>query len=103
VARVLEFLGQTTGSPVPRAVQAALTRWEARGAEARLERVVLLRLSSEDLMAQITSSPATRRLIQEQVGPAVALVREADRPRLVVALGEMGLLADVAGLDESDG
>jgi hypothetical protein len=102
VARVLEFLGRATGAPVPRAVEAALTRWEARGAEARLERVVLLRLSSEDLMAQITSSPATRRLIQEQVGPAVALVREADRPRLVAALGKMGLLPDVSGIDEGD-
>jgi hypothetical protein len=102
VARVLDFLAQATGAPVPHAVEAALTRWEVRGAQARIERVILLRLSSEDLMAQVASSPATRRLIQEQVGPAAALVREADWPRLVAALGEMGLLPDVAGLEEND-
>ena len=100
VARVLEFLGHTTSAPVPRFVEAALTRWEARGAEARLERVGLLRLSSEELMAQVASSPLTRHLIDEQVGPTAAVVRERDWPRLVVALGRMGLLPDVTGPEE---
>ena len=102
VARVLEFLSQITDAPVPRFVEAALTRWETRGAEARLERAVLLHLSSEELMAQITSSPPTRRLIHKQIGPTVALVRERDWPRLVVALGEIGLLPDVIALEESN-
>jgi len=61
VARALEFLGQASGAPVPRSVEAALTRWEARGTEAVLERTVLL--------------------------------------RLVVALGEMGLLPNVIALE----
>jgi hypothetical protein len=95
IARVLEFLGQVTDAPVPRFVEAALTRWDARGTEVRLEQVLLLRISGEELMAQITSSPHTRRLIREQIGPTVALVHERDWPRLLVALGEMGLLADV--------
>jgi len=103
VARVLEFLGQVTGAPVPRFVETALTRCEAHGAEARIERVVLLRLSSKELMALVTSSPLTRRLIHEQVGATVALVRERDWPRLVVALGEMGLLPEVIGLEEESG
>ncbi len=102
VARVLEFLGRVTGAPVPRFVEAALTRWEARGAEARLEQTVLLRLSSEGLMAQVASSPRTRHLIREQVGPKAALVRERDWPRLVAALGELGLLADVIALPTVD-
>ncbi len=102
VARVLEFLRRTTGAPVPRSVEAALTRWETRGVEARLERAVLLRLSSEGLMAQVTSSPRTRRFIHERIGPRAALVRERDWPRLIAALGEMGLLPDVIGLEGGD-
>ncbi|MDY6877045.1 MAG: helicase-associated domain-containing protein, partial [Chloroflexota bacterium] len=102
VARVPGFLGQITGAPVPRSVEAALARWETRGAEARLERAVLLRLSSEELMAQVTASPLTRRFIREQLGPATALVREQDWLRLVAALGEMGLLPDVFALEEDD-
>jgi len=99
VARVLEFLSRATNAPVPRFVEAALTRWEARGPEARLERVMLLRLSSEELMAQVASSPPTRNLIHEQISPTAALVRERDCPRLITALGEMGLLPDVIGLE----
>jgi hypothetical protein len=97
---VLEFLGRVSNAPVPRFLEAALSRWEARGAEARLEQTVVLRLSSEELMAQVTSSPRTRHLIGEQVGPTTAVVRTPDWPRLVAALGEMGLLPDVSGLEE---
>ena len=100
MARVLGFLGRATGAPVPRPVEAALTRWETRGAEARLERVILLRLSNEKLMAQVTSSSLTRHLIREQIGPAAALVRDQDWPRLITALGQMGLLPDVTVLEE---
>ncbi|MEA3338528.1 MAG: helicase-associated domain-containing protein [Chloroflexota bacterium] len=95
VARVLEFLAEVTGAPVPRFVEAALTRCDARGAEAQIERAMLLRLASEELMTQVASSPPTRALIHEQIGPTAALVRKRDWPRLIVALGEMGLLPDV--------
>jgi hypothetical protein len=85
---------------VPRFVEAALTRWDTRGVEARLEQAVLLRLSSEGLMAEIKSSPRTQRFIQEQVGPATALVRQRDWPRLIAALGEMGLLPEIVDPEE---
>jgi hypothetical protein len=100
VARVIEFLERVSDAPVPRPIEAALTRWEAHGTEARLERAILLRLSGEELMTQVTSSPRARRLVHEQVGPTAALVRERDWPRLVVALGEMGLLPDIIALEE---
>ncbi len=101
VARVIEFLGRTTGEPVPRFVEAALTRWEAQGGEVRLEQAVLLRLASEEAMAQAMSFPPIRRLIREQIGPTIALVRKPDWPRLVVALGEMGLVPDIIDLEEN--
>ena len=99
VTRVLEFLVQVTGSPTPRSVEAALTRWEARGTEAWLEPALVLRLSSEELLAQLISSPHTRRFIREPIGPTAALVNERDWPRLVVALGEMGLMTDAIALE----
>jgi hypothetical protein len=101
VARVLEFLKQAIDAPIPRSIEAALTRWDARGAEARLERVVVLRLANEELMAQVLASPPARRLIREQIGPAAALVQEKDWPRLVAALGDVGLVPDVVALDDS--
>jgi hypothetical protein len=103
MTRVLEFLDQATGAgtPLPRFVEAALLRWEARGMEVRLERALLLRLSTEELMVQLMSHSHTRRLIAEQIGPAAALIRESDWTRLVVALGEMGLLTDVTDVEET--
>ena len=102
VARVLGFLASACEAPVPRFVEAALTRWDAQGAEAFLERAVLLRLTSDELMAQVTSSPITRHLIQERVGPTTALVRERDWPRLATALGKLALLAQIVNLEDND-
>lgn len=95
VSRVLGYLSRVISAPVPRCVEAALTRWEARGPEVRLERVLLLRLASEELMAQVAASPSTRHLIREQVGAAAAIVLERDWLQIADALGEMGLLPDV--------
>ncbi len=101
VARALKFLEQAIDAPVPRSIEAALTRWDARGAEARLERVVVLRLASEELMSQVLASLPARRLIREQIGPTAALVQEKDWPRLVAALGDVGLVPDVVALEDS--
>jgi hypothetical protein len=98
ITRVLEFLGDLIEAPVPRPVEAALTRWAARGAEARVERTVILRISSEELMNQVTASPTLSRLIRERIGPTAAIVREQDWKQLIGALGEMGLLPEVDGL-----
>lgn len=95
IARVLEFLEQVTGASVPRFVEAALTRWEARGAEASLSRRIVLQLSDGDLMDQLMSSPRTGHLVQERAGPTTALVREADLSRIAATLGKLGLLLDV--------
>ncbi|MGD2104403.1 MAG: helicase-associated domain-containing protein, partial [Anaerolineae bacterium] len=82
VARVLEFLEEITEAPLPRAMEEALNRWEARGTQVRLERGVVLTVSSEELMDQIMASPRLARLIRDRVGPSAALVREQDWPQV---------------------
>ena len=99
VARVLAFLDEMTEAPLPRLVADTLAHWDARGTEVRLERTIVLSTASEPLMDQILASPATRRLIQERVGPVHALVRARDCPRLVEALGKLGTLAEIAGIE----
>jgi hypothetical protein len=97
VTRVLAFLGDLIRAPVPGTIEAALTRWDARGTEASLEREVVLRIASEELMDQVTASQPLKRLILERIGPAAATVRERDRERVIRALGDMGLLPQVDG------
>ncbi len=98
VVRVLEFLDQITDAPIPSLLESALTRWDQRGTEVRLERSVLLRLANEQLMDQARASSRVGRLIQEQLGPTTALVREGDWTQLVAGLEAMGLLPEVSGL-----
>lgn len=100
VPRVLEFLDETTDGLTPRVLKAALSRWAARGTEAWLERPVLLRLGSEELMSRAVSSRHVGHLIQERLGPTTALVRERDWHQVVAGLRELGLLPQVSGMSK---
>jgi hypothetical protein len=100
IPRVLEFLQEITEAPLPRSVEEALSRWNARGTEARLERAIVLTLSDEELMDQVVSAPRLVDLIEERVGPTAALVHRQDWPRVVARLAEMGLLPEIVGLSE---
>ena len=102
VARVLEFLERVTAAPVPRQIGAATARWEANGAEVRLEPAVLLRVSTEELMSQVMASPLARPLIDERISPTVARVAARNWRRLVEALGQLSLLPNVLELEETD-
>jgi len=95
VTRVLTFLQEITEAPLPRPLEEALSRWDEQGTEAYLERVVLLRLSTEALMDRAMASSRLARLIEERVGPTTAVVRRQDWPRVVARLEEIGLLPAV--------
>jgi hypothetical protein len=103
VKRVIEFLDEVTDGPLPRSVEAAMTRWDARGTEAGLERSILLRLTSEELMNRAMSSRRISQLIKERIGPTTALVSERDWPQVAAGLEEMGLLPQIVGLHRSEG
>jgi hypothetical protein len=100
ITRVLEFLQEITEAPLPRSLEEALSRWDAHGTEARLEQVVLLRLTHEDLMDRVVTTPRLARLIGERIGPTAALVRQQDWPQVVARLEEIGLLPEVTGLPD---
>jgi len=93
--RVIAFLEQAAGQSLPPTLTTALRRCADHGPQARLERGLLLRVADEELMKQIATAPATRRLVREVLGPTAALVALADWPRLAQALVEQGLLPDV--------
>jgi len=97
--RVVAFLEEATGEPVPPVLRRALERWAQRGPEARLESAILLRVQDEALLRELAAAPATRRYIREIVAPTVALVSPEDAPKLAQALVERGILPDLPGED----
>jgi hypothetical protein len=101
--RVLEFLREAAGEPLPHSLELAVTNWEKHGCQVAIEQVVVLRLSDEGLMDRALSAAPTRALVQERIGPTTALVRRRDWRRLVAALAAQGMLSNVTGIDEQEG
>jgi hypothetical protein len=83
---------------VPPALVKALERWDEHGTEARLGWLMVLRLSSPAILAELRASPASR-FLGDPLGPAAIIVKPGARDKILAALAEMGLLAEVH-LDE---
>jgi len=95
VARIIESLQRASQADVPPPVAKALQRWENKGTEAEVEQAVVLRVKSQAILKSIQSSPKTRGLLGEAIGPAAVKIEEKNRQRLINLLAEMGLLVDV--------
>ncbi len=93
--RVIAFLEEATGNPLPPPLRTALERWARWGPEVRLDSVMVLQVQDEKLLQELAAAPATRRFIREIVAPGVALVAPEDGPKLARALIEKGILPDI--------
>jgi hypothetical protein len=71
-----------------------LERWEQKGTEARFQRLVVLRLSSPDLLTQLRTSRAAR-FLGDPLGPTAVIVKPAAVDKVMAVLAEMGYLGDV--------
>jgi hypothetical protein len=98
--KVASFLGGLSERPLPKAIRSCLERWDERGTEVWMERTVLLRVADEAVMQQIASSPKTGPYVGRVVGPAAAVVAEKDWPKLLEALAELGLMAELVGMGD---
>jgi len=95
VEHLVALLQKHSVTPVPPVLVRALQNWEAHGVQARIEGVILLRVSHPDVMAAIRRTPAARHLA-EVLSPTLAIVRRGQVERLRRALAEAGYLAEVS-------
>jgi hypothetical protein len=101
--KVSSFLDGLSDKPLPKAVQSSLERWNERGTEVWIERTVLLLVTDEALMEQIVGSPQTNRYVGRVVGPTTAVVAEKDWLKLLEALAELGVMAELEGYNIQGG
>jgi hypothetical protein len=95
--RMLDFLDNGSGRPVPAGVRRGLTRWAERGVEGRLQGVVVLRVADPGIIDTLRTNPKTRDFLGESLGDlAVALRGEWEDFRQATA--QLGLLLDVEDL-----
>lgn len=93
--RVLEFLQEASGRPVPANVRRAVQRWDEKGLEGRLEPAVVLRVRDAAILDTLQKNPKTRPYIGERLGELAAVVQAEDWMELQRITAQLGLLLDV--------
>jgi hypothetical protein len=92
--RVVEFLEQNTGKPLPPSVLKAINRWVERGPEARIERVRLIKTKDGPTMELLLANQNIRRVMLERLAPNCIAVRERDAKAIAAEIVQSGLLVD---------
>ena len=81
---------------VPPSLVKALERWEKQGVEVRMERMVVLRVVSEDILQALRKSRASR-FLGESLGPTTMAVKAGAVDKVLGVLAELGYLGEIRG------
>ena len=92
--QLLGILRKHAGPPIPPAFARALQRWEANGTEAQVERLIVLKVSKPEVLKELKDSKAGR-FLGEQLGPVTVVVKPGAQDKILAALAELGLLANI--------
>ncbi len=92
VNHLLKLLQRYAESVPPNLIR-ALDRWEEHGAEARIERALILRLKSPDILQALRLSRAAR-FLGDPLGPTVVIVKPGAWEKVLAVLVEMGYLGE---------
>ncbi|MBI2330648.1 MAG: helicase-associated domain-containing protein, partial [Chloroflexi bacterium] len=92
--QLLAMLVRYTNGTVPPALVKALKRWDANGAEARVESLLVLRVSKPEIMEEMRKSKAGK-YFGEILSPTAVVVKSGAIQKVLAELAELGLLAEV--------
>jgi hypothetical protein len=79
---------------LPPSILQAFSRWENKGREAHIEKILVLRVKEPQIIDQLQSDYATARFLQERVGPKTVIVKEKELEKLNSAAARLGILID---------
>ena len=92
--QLLALLVKYTNGNVSPALVKALKRWDANGVEARVESLLLLRVTKPEIMEEIRKSKVGKYL-GEVLSPTAVIVKGGAIQKVMAELAELGLLAEV--------
>jgi hypothetical protein len=98
-SQLLSLLAKHAAAPVPPAFIKALQRWEVNGTEARMESVTVLKVTRPEVLDELKKSKAAR-FLGEIIGPTTVVIQSGATSKILAALAELGLLAEVVQQDE---
>jgi len=79
---------------VPPSLVKALERWDKTGSDARLEKLVILRVTSLEVLQALRNSRASR-FLGEPLGPTTIAVKPGATQKVLGALAELGYLGEI--------
>jgi hypothetical protein len=92
---IQQYLRRASGSPLPARVTAGLTRWGQHTGSVRISKGAVLRVEDADTLAKLRSDPAVVPLLGDLISAQAVLVSEANLPRLLAILDQLGYAAKV--------
>jgi hypothetical protein len=92
---LLGLLRKHAAAPIPPPFVRALQRWEMNGTEAKVENLVILKVGKPEVLNELKASKAGR-FLGEQLGPVTVVIKPGAQSKVLAALVEMGLLAEIA-------
>lgn len=95
VSQLLTILNRYAKA-VPPSLIKALERWDKHGSEVRLEKMVVLRVASEDILDALRKSRAGR-FLGEPLGPSTIAVKPGAIEKVLGILAELGYLGEIRG------
>ena len=91
---LLALLTRHTDAGIPPSLVKALKRWEVNGTEARLQTQVILKVSKPEILEEMRKSKAAK-FLGEVLSPTTVIVKGGAIQKVMEALTELGLLAEV--------
>jgi len=97
--QLLSLLVKHTNGAVPPALVKALKQWEAHGTEARVESLLVLRGNRPEILDEMRKSKAGK-FLGEVLSPTAVIVKSGAESKVLAALAELGLLAEIKIMKE---
>jgi hypothetical protein len=95
VSQLITLLTKNAKAMPPSLVK-ALERWDRQGSEARLEKMLVLRVSSEEVLQALRKSRASR-FLGEPLGPVTIAIQPGAMDKVLGVLAELGYLGEFRG------
>jgi len=100
VSQLVALLNKSAKA-VPPSLINALERWDKQGSEARLEKMLVLRVASEELLQALRKSRVSR-FLGEPLGPTTISVKPRAAEKILGTLAELGYLGEIRGEPEDN-
>jgi hypothetical protein len=92
--QLLSLLVKYTNGTVPPALVKALKQWDAHGTEARIEKLLVLRVNRPEILDEMRKSKASK-FLGEILSPTAVIIKSGAESKVLAALAELGLLSEI--------